>query len=122
MKIFFLDLKEHARKIINNEKEDMIPLSKEEKKIHRVQRKVIYSRKRFSTNDDNKNYFKVKDHCHYTGKYRAAAHSICNLRYKTPKEVPVEFHNGSTHDLKDNLNVWEKIQKNHITFSVPIKK
>ena len=46
MKKFFLDLKEHATKIINNEKEDMIPLSKEEKKIHRVQRKVIYSKKK----------------------------------------------------------------------------
>ena len=25
---------------------------------------------------------KVRDHCHYTGKYRGAAHNICNLRYK----------------------------------------
>ena len=39
---------------------------------------------------------KVKGHCHYTGKYRGAAHNICNLRYKTPKEVPIVFHNGST--------------------------
>ena len=23
---------------------------------------------------------------HYTGKYRGAAHSICNLRYKVPKD------------------------------------
>ena len=32
------------------------------------------------------------------GKYRGAAHNICNLRYKIPKEIPVVFHNGSTHD------------------------
>ena len=25
-------------------------------------------------------------------------HSICNLRYKTPKEIPVVFDNGSNHD------------------------
>ena len=38
---------------------------------------------------------KVRDHCHYTGKYRGAAHSTCNLSYKIPKEIPVVFHNGS---------------------------
>ena len=35
MKNFCIDLKEHATKIINYEKEEMIPLTKEEKKIHR---------------------------------------------------------------------------------------
>ena len=57
---------------------------------------AIYAKKVFSTEDDNKKYHKVKDHCHYTGKYRGAAHDICNLRYKTPEEIPVVFHNGST--------------------------
>ena len=27
------------------------------------------------------NYWKVRDHCYVTGKYRGAAHSICNLRF-----------------------------------------
>ena len=26
----------------------------------------------------SKNYWKVRDHCHYTGKDRDATHSICN--------------------------------------------
>ena len=39
-------------------------------------------------------YHKVRDHCHCTGKFKGAAHSISNLRYKTPKEIPVVFHNG----------------------------
>ena len=30
---------------------------------------------------------------------REAAHDICNLRYKAPKEIPVVFHNGSTYDF-----------------------
>ena len=35
-------------------------------------------KKEFSVND--KKYQKVRDHCHYTGKYRGgAAHDICNL-------------------------------------------
>ena len=37
-------------------------------------------------------------HGHYTGKYRGAAHNICNLRYKTPKRIPAIFHNGSKYD------------------------
>ena len=45
-----------------------------------------------------RNQYKVRDHCHYVGKYRGAAHNICNLRYKVPKEIPVVFHNGSTYD------------------------
>ena len=97
-KNFFLDLKEHATKIINYEKK-MIPLTKEENKIHREQKVCYICKKGFSTDDDdNKKYFKVRDHCHFTGKYRGAAHDICNLRYKTPKEIPVVFHNGSTYD------------------------
>ena len=76
---------------------------------------------------------KVKDHCHYTGQYRGAAHSICNLRYKIPKEIPVVFHNGSTYDyhfiikqlareFKDNFECLEENTEKYITFSVPSKK
>ena len=76
----------------------MISLTKKEKKIHNKQNVCYICKKRFSTDDGNKEYFKVKDHCHYAGKYRGAAQRTCNLRYKTPKEIPVVFHNGSTYD------------------------
>jgi len=36
---------------------------------------------------------KVRDHCHFTGKYRGAAHNKCNLQFKKPKFTPVIFHN-----------------------------
>ena len=78
-------------------------------------------------------YHKVRDHCHYTGTFRGASHSICNLRYKTPKEIPVVFHNGSTYDnhfiikrlAKEFDGQFECLGENtekYITFSVPIKK
>ena len=44
------------------------------------------------TNDEN--YHKFKDHCHYTGKNRGAAHSICSLKYNMPTKILVVFHNG----------------------------
>ena len=34
-----------------------------------------------------KKYRKVGDHCHYTGKYRGAVHSISNLQYSVPKKI-----------------------------------
>ena len=98
MKNICEDLKKHVERIINYEKKEMIPLTKKEEKKHNKQKVCYICNKRLSTDDSTKIYHKVKDHCHYTGKYRGAAHDICNLRYKTPKEIPVVFHNGSTYD------------------------
>ena len=60
MKNFSLDLREHATKIINNEKKEMIPLTKEENKMHRTEKICYICKKRFCTNDSNKEYFKAK--------------------------------------------------------------
>ena len=48
--------------------------------------------------DNNKEIRKVRDHCHYTEKYRGVAHSKCDLNYKIVKEISVLFHNGSVYD------------------------
>ena len=96
MKKFCKDLREHATKIINYEKKNMIPLTTNEEIYYNKQKICYICKKEFDNND--KKQQKVRDHCHYTGKYRGAAHNICNLRYKLPKEIPVVFHNGSTYD------------------------
>ena len=83
MKNFCIGLREHATKIINYEKKEMIPLLNEEKKYIVSKKYVIYAKKNLVLM--TKKHQKVRDYCHYTGKYRGAAHDICNLRYKKPK-------------------------------------
>ena len=43
---------------------------------------------------------KVRDHDHLTGKYRGAAHNICNIncKQKSSSFVPIIFHNFSRYD------------------------
>ena len=67
MKKFCKDLRKHATKIINCEKEEMRPLTNEEKKIHREQKVCYICEKEFSA--DDKKYYKIRDLCHYMGKY-----------------------------------------------------
>ena len=131
MKKFFKDLREHATKIINYEKKKMIPLTTKEEIYHNKQKICYIYKKEFNNND--KKQQKVRDHCHCTGKYRDAAHNICNLRYKVPKEIPVVFLNGSTCDyhfiIKELVKEFEgtfecsgENTEKYITFSVPLQK
>ena len=92
-------LKNQALEIINQEKKHMILLTDDEKRKYKKQKHCHICKKEFCADKDNQSeykiYHKVRDHCHYSGKYRSAAHSICNLRYKDPRENPVVLHNGS---------------------------
>ena len=115
----------------------MTSLTHEEKETHESQKICHICEQEFCTNEKNKKEFKlnqkVRDHCHFTGKYRGAVHSICNLRYKTPKVIPVVFHNGSTYhchftikqlarEFKGSFECLGENSEKYITFSVPIKK
>ena len=105
-------------------KKQMIPLTDEENKSYEEQKVCHICKKEFSDDDDggggvvddddddddddNKKHQKVRDHCHYTRKYRGAAHNTCNLVYKTPKEIPIVFHNGSTYNYYFIINQLAK--------------
>ena len=128
---FCKDLREHATKIINYEKKDKIPLTKKEEENYNNHKVCYICKKEFNKSD--KKHHKVRDHCHYTGKYRGPAHNICNLRYKMPKEIPIVLHNGSTYDyhfiikelvkeFESNFECLGENTEKYITFSEPIKK
>ena len=78
----------------------MIPLTYEENESYKNQKVCYICKKGFITDDDNKEYHKGRDHCHFTRKYRGAAHNMCNMNYKIAKKIPVVFHNGSTYDYQ----------------------
>ena len=117
----------------NYEKKKMIPLTKKEEKKHNKQKICYICKKEFNTDDSDKKHHKVKNHCHYTGEYRGAAHNICNLRYRIPKEIPLVFHNGSKYnyhfiikelvkEFDGNFECLGENTEKYLKFSVPLKK
>ena len=134
---FCSNLKEFETKIINYRKKGMILSTDNKNKSYEKQKECRICKKDFCYDKNGENKFKlnqkVRDHCHYTGKFRGAAHSICNLRYKVPQETPVVFHNGSTCDchfiikqlaeeFKGQSNYLGENTEKYVTFSVPIYK
>ena len=73
----------------------------------------------------------VRDHCHFTGKYRGAAHNSCNLKCRKPKILPVIFHNLQGYDahlfikqlakLEGKLDCIPSTEEKYISFSKHIK-
>ena len=79
---------------------------------------------------EEEDFKKVIDHCHLTGKYRGAAHNICNLKYVIPKFVPVVIHNLSGYDshlfiknlgkTKGEMSCLANTDEKYISFSKKI--
>ena len=91
-------IREIANEIINRGKKEIIPLTDEENNIYNKQKICYTCKEKLCLDKDDKKYInrkKVKDNCHNTGKFRRPAHSICDLKYKVPKEIPIIVHNAS---------------------------
>ena len=75
---------------------------------------------------------RVRDHCHFTGRYRGPAHNSCNLKYRKPKNISVFFHNLSgydshlfikklgTPDKNENIDCIPNNEEKYISFSKTI--
>ena len=84
-------LAEDIREITSIPEKEMI-FRKEEKERFDEETKCWICNEKFDETD------KVRDHCHFTGRYRGAAHNSCNINYKKPNFTPVVFHNLSGYD------------------------
>ena len=117
-----------------------------ERDIKRIQEKFDFSKKMIFSLKDKDNFEKarvcwicqkefgsekkVRDHCHFTGKYRGAAHVKCNLQFKKPKFTPVIFHNLSGYDAhlfvknlgksEGNIKCIPNNEEKYISFSKDI--
>ena len=73
---------------------------------------------------------RVRDHCHFTSRYRGAAHNRCNLKYSKPNNISVFFHNLSGYDshlfikklnnTMGNIDCIPNNEENYISFSKTI--
>ena len=73
--------------IINFKKKKMTLWTNEHQKSYENLRFLYVYKEQFEdTHAKDKKYCKVRDHCHYTGEYRGAPYSICNLKYSVPKK------------------------------------
>ena len=111
MKKFCTSLKKPAKSIIDFEKNKTVPLTKEELKSHQDAKVCYICGKRILKEfAKDKHYRKVR-YGHYAGKYKGAAHSICNLKCNIPNKMAVVSHNGSNYDyhfiIKDIANEFE---------------
>ena len=130
MKKFCANLKEHTTEMLNCEKRKWCL---QQKLCH------IYKKEFDEEFNEDQNYCKVWDYCYYTGKFIllgggggggwvwGAVHNICNLRYRTPKEILVVFHNVFNYDCNftTSRRIWRsalvsKRKQNYITLSAQI--
>ena len=106
----------------------MTPLTPKEIEKHKKSQRCHICFKPFK--EDNP---KVRDHCHYTSRYRGPAHTKCNLQYKIPSYIPVVFHNLSGYDAHlfirelaapkpggAKIDVIAKNKEDYITFSIRV--
>ena len=124
MDVFIKWLEEDIKAIANIKHKQMIFTEEDEKHYDKASDCWICGE--YLGND------RVRDHCHYTGRYRGPAHNSCNLKYRKPKSISVFFHNLSgydshlfikklgTPDKKENIDCIPNNEEKYISFSKTI--
>jgi len=124
--IFCKHLKNEIDKVWTSEAKDMI-FKEEDKDNSETSTNCWICRKDLEEGD-----VRVRDHCHFTGKYRGAAHHKCNALFRKSKCVPVFFHNLSGYDAhlfvktlksmgEGNIDCIPNTEEKYISFSKRIQ-
>ena len=127
-RVFLKYLEKDIKMIANIPKKEII-FGEKEKERYNEETRCWICKGEFNNKDKNKE--KVKDHCHYTGRYRGAAHNECNLNYRNPNFTPVVFHNLSGYDShlfiknlgfsEGNIDCIPSNEEKYISFSKKIE-
>ena len=124
MDVFIKWLEEDVKAIANIEEKEMIFTEEDRKHFNKASDCWICGEE--LGND------RVRDHCHFTGRYRGPAHNRCNLKYRKPKNISVFFHNLSGYDShlfikklgtpnkNENIDCIPNNEEKYISFSKTI--
>jgi len=92
-----------------NARQPMLPLTFEQEQSFRNAQVCHMCKKSFHLLNP-----KVRDHCHVSGLYIGAAHSMCNIKRQQRRFLPVLFHNLRKYDMHHimkhaihNFNIWD---------------
>ena len=108
-----------------------LKLTPEEEKDFKSAKVCYICEQEFGVYEKTGEIFKVRDHCHFTGKYRGAAHNECNLKCRKPLILPVVFCNLQGYDshlfiqqlakVSGDLSCIPSTEEKYISFSKKIK-
>ena len=124
MDTFIKWLESDVKEIANLENKDMIFTPENEKEFINALNCWICGE--YMGND------RVRDHCHFTGKFRGAACNSCNLKLRRQNNISVFFHNLSGYDShlfikklgtpeeKENIDCIPSNEEKYISFSKTI--
>ena len=123
MDTFINWLESDVKEIANLENKDMIFTKENEKEFINATNCWICGE--YMGND------RVRDHCHFTGKFRGAACNSCNLKLRRQNNISVFFHNLTGYDshlffkklgyTEGNIDCIPNNEEKYISFSKTIK-
>ena len=121
----FINMLEEDVKIISQLGNEKMVITKKEEEEFKQASDCWICKKKLNLED------RVRDHCHFTGRYRGAAHNRCNLKYSKPNNISVFFHNLTGYDshlfikklgvTEGNIDCIPNNEEKYISFSKTIK-